>query len=643
MDASAAAIVGDPGDQPGSGTEAESPAWRRELAVALLCGAAGIAAAIAHQLGAPPAAVLALWAVCYAAGAWDAARELVPKLLRGILDIDFLMLVVALGAAALGYYAEGAILLFLFSFSGSLESFAEARTESAITALLKDAPKEAVVLDPDGRERRAPADSLAAGNVVRLRPGERVPADCRVLHGATSVDESMLTGESTPATRSLGSELSAGSLLVDGGVDAEVLRPASESTLQRMVQLVLRARAEKAPSESFTDRFGTPYTYAILGASALYGGGLWLWGIPGAEALYRMMTLLVVASPCALVLSIPSAILTAIAAGARRGILFRHGGAVENLAGIRHFIFDKTGTLTTGELHLREVVLGGAWTRDEALRAAAEAELRSEHPVARSIVRAAREEGIDPAPPAKFLAYPGEGVEAETSLGTVAVGRPSFVRERLGGVFPATWELAEDAAGVVRVFSGRGRQSAEFVLEDQLRPDAAALLARLRTLRVRRTLLSGDRPGPVAQVARELEMDAHIAKARPEEKLEFVKTSRAEGPTAMVGDGVNDAAALAAADLAIVMGGRGSDAALAQGDVILVGDRLAKLGEAIELSRRARRIIAQNLGISGAVMAVLALVSLTGLLPLPLAVVGHEGSTVVVVLNSLRLLRRGSA
>lgn len=618
----------------------ERPSWRRLLALSLACAAAGLGAAVLEALGVEVQWLLPLWAASYLLGGWEAAKESLHRLRSRELEIHFLMLAVASGAAFLGEYAEGAVLLFLFSFSGALEAYATARTESAIAALAKEAPEKATLLREDGTEEVIPVERIAPGMILRLRPGDRVAADGTIESGKATFDESMLTGEALPVEHERGDPVSAGVVVVGGGADLRVVRPAAQSTLQRMIDLVLKARQEKAPAERFTDRFGGRYTVGILSGCLLFFLVLLAAGVEVNAALYRAMTLLVVAAPCALVLSIPSAILAAIAAGARRGVLFRHGGAVEGLAHISTVAFDKTGTLTTGDLSLAEMERSGDWSEAQALTIIASAELRSEHPIARSIVKEARRRGIEPTPPAEFRFVAGAGIEARVGEETVRIGTAGFLQDD-GRPLPEHW-LEPGVAGQIRVLVRCGDRAARLLLQDQVRSEAAVLVSRLKGAGVTPIIISGDQEAPVKEVASVLGIQQYHYRQRPEDKIARLTELRDRGERVlMVGDGVNDAAAIASADLGAVMGTRGSAATLEQGDIIIMGDHLGRVWMAMQLSHRARRIIRQNLGISLCVMMLLGLVAVGGKLPLPLAVVGHEGSTVIVVLNSLRLLFRG--
>lgn len=615
--------------------------WPLLLASSGACALFGLGAAAAENfLKAPPAVSNALYVVSYLAGGWHAAEECWQKLRRLGLDVHFLMLLVAVGAFGLGHPAEGAILLFLFSLSGALEHFAEARTERELKALHNHAPRQAMRLDAEGNEHQVPVDQLAVGDRLRLRPGERVPADSHVLSGKTSLDESMITGESIPRVVDRSDLVPAGALLVEGSIDVQVKTLPAQSTLQRMIDLVMQAREQKAPSQRLVDRLGARYTYTILAVVAAYAGILIFTGVSPTDAAYRAMTLLVVSSPCALVLSIPSAVLTAIAAGARHGVLFRNGAAVERLATVSFFAFDKTGTITTGALRLRSMETLGEWSEATALQVIGSAEIASEHPIARSIVAEARRRDLDINPPASFRAIAGEGVEANLAddPAPLFIGTAKFVEDMTGEKLPPAWLGPLDSARLIVVYASHRGRFARILLEDEIRPGARELIAALSRNGCRSAIISGDLEEPVREIAREVGVAEFHGRQKPEDKLARLNRLSEEGHVlAMVGDGVNDAAALARADVPIVMGSRGSDVALEEAGVVLIGDKLGSLWTALIVSKRARRIIHQNLVISiGAMLGLAAVVVFRGI-ELPAAVVGHEGSTVVVVLNSLRI------
>jgi Cd2+/Zn2+-exporting ATPase len=621
------------------------PSWKLLLTSAIGCGVFTIAGILLERLPNSGNLAHASYAAAYLLGGWDAALDTFDRLKKLRLDIHFLMLAVAVGAAAIGAWWEGATLLFLFSFSNSLEAMAMARTEREIRSLLRDAPETALVIDEDGRERELPAEQLTAGLTVRVLPGEQFPADARVATGESAADESSLTGESLPVDKQPGDPVFGGTLNTWGALTATVLRPPSESAHARIIRLIRDAQASKAPSQRFTDRFGTTYTLGILGLSlAMFLMWTFVFGLPAfvsepgkPSAIYRAMTLLVVCSPCALVISIPSAILTGIAAGARRGILFRGGIALENLASIQRLAVDKTGTLTKGELELVGIEASQPGQETIILRAAAALSKNSTHPLSRAIVRAwTQRHGQAPAPAERAESIAGHGLRGEVEGQTATQGRRElFIGDAWISALPAP------ESGLTEVLVTSNGLSGRLLLRDGLRPEAKSFIARFHDEKIRVTMLTGDRQEAAELAARELGLDDFRASMKPEDKVAAIREWHAQGErVAMVGDGVNDAPSLAAADISIGMGLHGSDAVLEQADVILTRDRLEHVMEAIHLSRRCRAVIRQNLAIALGVVVLLALSALGSRIPLPIGVMGHEGSTVVVVLNSLRLLWR---
>ena len=626
--------------------------WRVLAALAGICGVLGISAYFVQVFGAGPAwLVPALYMAAMVAGGWDAARDAIPGFFQGRLDIHFLMLAVAVGASFIGAYGEAALLLFLFSFAGALEHFALHRTHREINALFRLAPKTANRLDPaTGTEEAVPIEVIVPDDCLILRPGETVPVDAEVTEGSSAADESSLTGEAHPVEKLPGAEVKSGTMNLWGTLTVRCRRPASESSLQQVIRLIEDARGQRAPSQRFIDRFGPVYTKGVLVATLLLFLIWWqLVGLPafanvegGGEvvfsAFYRAMTLLVVASPCALVLSIPSAILAAIAWGARHGILFRGGAAVEELAKIRTVAFDKTGTLTTGDLAVESLESFPQGDTDEVLAWAAALEERANHPIARAIVAYARRKGIERTPVEDFASLTGLGVRGRIGGESAVLGsRRIFFQTPL-----ADWakELEEEPSGCTEVWLMRGNRVGRILLSDAVRPAARTVIQTLRGQGVRSVMLTGDRPPAAASVAAELGIDAFHAALTPADKVVALGRLRADGQrVAMVGDGINDAPVLAAADVAFAMGGRGSDASLEQSDVVLMNDRLESLPLALALSRSARRIILQNITVAVGTMAVMVLAAIFGLIPITIGVLAHEGSTVAVCLNSLRLLR----
>ena len=475
------------------------------------------------------------------------------------------------------------------------------------------------------------------GDELLVKPGDLFPVDGEVLEGATSADESALTGEALPVSKHPGDSVSGGTVNLEGQAVIRVLRLPSESAVQRIIDLIERAREQKAPAQRFTDVFSRYYTVIILVGSVAFLAFLLLWlREPFSQAIYRMMTLLVVASPCALVLSIPSAILVAIASGARQGILFRGGVAVESLAGVNHFAFDKTGTLTTGQLQVARVeARGQEVSAEEVLEVAAAVGQYSTHPLSRAVVEEAKRLDLKPREAGGVTNIPGFGVEAMIGAQLVVVGSRRLMEMRGFDV-----SALESKGAEAEVWVARETLLGVIYLRDQLRAATPAVIAALQKGGSSVALISGDRAEAAAAVAREAGIEEVHPALTPNEKLEWIHRWRQSGKTvAMVGDGINDAPSLIAADVGLGMGARGSDAALAQADVILMHDRIENVFTALHLSRRARRIIRQNLIVSLGMVAVLVACALAQKIKLSIGVVGHEGSTVAVVLNGLRLLR----
>lgn len=624
--------------QPIAITEAHGHEWKWPMALAVLCGLSTLSGFLIEKFtGARGWPALACYGTAYLSGSFFAALETWELLRKRILDIHFLMLAVAVGAAAIGHWWEGAVLMFLFSISGALEDLAMQRTEREINSLFKAAPRQATLRDEHGQERLVPVESIAAGMTLVVRPGEQFPVDAEVVEGTSASDESNLTGESVPVDKTNGDQVLAGTLNLWGRLDCRALKPATESALSKVIHLIQEARESKAPSQRFTDRFSSAYTYAILGASLVMLLVWWkLFHLPFEQAFYRTMTLLVVASPCALVLSIPSAVLAGVAAGARRGILFRGGAAIEKLAEVNRVALDKTGTLTTGELQIEAIHTDPPGQEATALQLAHSLEHLSTHPLARAINRFARHRGIDRLALTDFQSVAGSGLKARFDQQAVWLGRGDWVREESGAQISLP---AHSHPSHSEVWLATSNLLARILLKDDVRPQSRQVLDRLRQHGIRTVLLTGDRRAAAQKLQPELGLDEIRAELRPEDKVSVIQHLTASGHrVAMVGDGVNDAPSLAAADVGVAMGARGSDAALEQAEIVLMHDRLENFLTAFELSRRARRIIRQNLLVSLGTVVLLVGCALTASIPLSLGVVGHEGSTVIVVTNSLRLL-----
>jgi Cd2+/Zn2+-exporting ATPase len=622
------------------GPEHEAPGeWRKLAFLAAVSGILGLASLVVDQfLGNGSHWALALIAGSCLAGGWDAAIDGWAALRERRIDVHLLMIIVAAGAWFVDAQWEGALLLFLFSTAGAIEHYAMDRTRGAIDALLDKSPKHARRLGPDDSETEVPVSILLPGDRIAILPGELVPADGKVLSGESAVDESNLTGEAKPSPKQAGSDVAGGTLNSWGRLIVGVTRAERDSALQRIVRLIREAQDSKAPAQRAIDKWGDAYAIFTLSASALFFLYLQFTapdGVREASPLYRAMTLLVVLSPCALVLSVPSAVLAAIAAGARQGILFRGGAAVERLADVDCICFDKTGTLTAGvpEVAALEVFPEGPG-RLRALSALLTLESSTTHPFAAGVVSACLKEGASQLPVQGLSNSPGQGVSGTVAGTRWSVGTREFVG---GGTLPPA-TVAEGAI-VSEVWASDGAVTIRATLVDRIRDESRATLAALHERKIRTVMLTGDREEAAAVAARQVGIQSYAAALTPDAKMAAIRRYSAEGHVvAMVGDGVNDAPSLAAADVAIGMGGRGSDAALESSDLVLTDDRIGRLVDAIELSRSARLAIRFNVLISvGAALGMAAYVIFRGA-PLPLAVSVHEGSTIIVCLNGLRLL-----
>lgn len=613
--------------------------WKWQLAAAILCGALGLLGGFVLTGHLSTAA----FAFAYLAGAWFTVGEVWEGLQERKIDVHFLMLAVAAGSASIGALGEGATLLFLFSFSGALEHYAMGRTQREIRALFKDAPKLATLLDEQGHETEIRVEELRAGMRLLVKPGAQFPVDAEIQKGETSSDESNLTGEATPTEKKVGDTVLAGTLNLWGAVEVSVLRPASESALQKIIRLIQEAQHLKAPAQRFTDKFSSIYTYAVLATTLLmffvwwrgFGLAAFAEHAGSRSAFYRTMTLLVVASPCALVLSIPSAVLAAIAWGARRGILFRGGAAVEKLSEIKVVALDKTGTLTTGELKVARVESFPSGRERDVAQLAYSLDRLSTHPLARATTRYGKQQHLEPLALDKFESVTGNGLRAQLKEQSCFLGKRDWVLKESN--------LQTDAnspeTGLSEIWLASGNLLGRIVLRDDIRPQAKNILEELRREGLHTVVLTGDRKSTAEHLKNQLSLEDVRAELKPEEKVSVIKSFTEKHQfVAMVGDGVNDAPSLAAAHVGVAMGARGSDAALEQAEVVLMNDRLENFLAAFKLSQRARRVIRQNLVISLGTVVVLVCFALSGKIPLTIGVVGHEGSTVIVVMNSLRLL-----
>jgi Cd2+/Zn2+-exporting ATPase len=620
---------------------ARASVWRQRLVV--LSGVC-LAAGLALQL---TTAARPLWLILHAAAivlaGTQTARRAWTSLTSGRLDIHVLMMVAVAGAIALGDLAGGASVVFLFALAQVLESRAMERARGAIRALMDLAPAEALVRR-NGAEHVLPIEAIAVGDVVIVRPGEKIPLDGRVHAGESHVNQAPITGESVPVRKAAGDDVFGGAINGRGVLEIAVTRLRGDSTLARIVHLVERAQAQRAPSQTFVDAFARVYTPIVLGlAVAIAVVPPLVFGAAWSTWIYRSLVLLVISCPCALVISTPVSIVSALAAAARKGVLIKGGARLERLASVRCVAFDKTGTLTRGRLHVTDVVpLNGAQPA-EILALAAAIETRSEHPIGQAIVRRAAADGLVVPPADGVEAIPGSGAQGRVGGRQVLVGSVRLLDDR-GWLDPATGPAVDALASV-------GRSTAVVAVDrqvlgvigvaDETREAARDTIALLREQGIEHVvLLTGDHALAGKALAERVGIDDCRAGLLPDDKLAAVEALHARyGALAMVGDGVNDAPALAAADVGIAMGAAGTDAALETADVALMADELAKIPYAVRLSRATVRNIRVNVGFSLVLKAAFLVLALTGNATLWMAVVADMGASLVVIGNALRLLR----
>ena len=656
----------------------------------LLLASVTLVALLIGWLGGSISGLLPSWAVvffalvAYGAGGYSGAKVAVENACCGVFNIDLLMVAAALGAALIGEWEEGALLLFLFTLSGALESFASDLTRQAITGLAELRPETARV-QRDGEVAEISIEGLAIDDLVVVRPGERMPVDGSVVLGSSTVDQSPITGESIPVYKGVGDTVFSGTINGSGALELQVTKLASESTISKIIGLVQEAQKDAAPTQRVIDRFSQPYTLVVIAVTILAAiVPILIGNEPVSATIYRAITLLVVASPCALIISTPASILSAIAAAAREGILFKGGAYLETAASLDMLAFDKTGTLTSGKPQLTDLVPLNGYTEKELLSIAAGAESLSEHPIAQAIVERAQALELSFDSPQDFRGIAGQGVQAIYERGgtreIVYIGSDKLFMSESIDLSPAIRMIGRQlqrkgktAILVVRRpigtdgfhsdtsrWSGVSQNDEQtmgptdrdweavgfLAVADTVRPGAADTIGALKRLGIERmAMVTGDNRDVASAVADEIGMENVYSELLPEEKVEIVDRLVKTGSVGMIGDGVNDAPAMATSHLGIAMGGAGTDVALETADVVLMSDDLNKLPFMLRLSRRASEIVRQNLYFSVAV--ILLLVTLTIVvpllipgfrLPLPVGVLGHEGSTLIVVVNGLRML-----
>jgi heavy metal translocating P-type ATPase len=611
------------------------------VATVLFCG--GLFTEIA---GGPGWLSWMLLLACYVTGGWEPGWAGLQALRGRTLDVDLLMVLAAIGAAAIGQVLDGGLLIVIFATSGALEAVATQRTAESVRGLLDVTPERATRLTPAGEES-VDTESLAVRDVILVRPGERIGADGTVLDGASAVDQATITGEGLPVTKTVGDEVFAGTSNGGGALRVRVTKPAHETVVARIVAMVEQASATKAKTQLFIEKIEQRYSIGMVTATvALFVIPL-VWGAELQSTLLRAMTFMIVASPCAVVLATMPPLLSAMANAGRHGVLVKSAVVMEQLGQTSRVAFDKTGTLTEGTPRLTDIrpLTGSGLSDEDLLGLAAAVEYPSEHPLARAVVAAAQDRDLALSPARGFSSTPGVGVHATVAGARVAVGAPARLLDDLAG--PA----ADRVAAVVSALEQAGRTTVLVLrdgvpvgvlgIADRLRPDAAATVAALGAMTgATPLLLTGDNPRAAAALAAEVGIGDVRAGLLPQDKVDTVRALQARGErVVLVGDGVNDAPALAAAHTGIAMGKAGSDLTLDTADAVIVRDELATIPAVIALSRCARRLVLANLVIAALFITGLGIWDLLGHLPLPLGVAGHEGSTVIVGLNGLRLLR----
>ena len=587
----------------------------------------------------------------YVIGGFDSAREgLTTLVAEKELDVDLLMIVAALGAASLGlwrreYYliVDGAVLILIFAISGALEGYAMQRTERSIQGLMSLTTDTARVL-LNGQEQTVAIAALKVGDQVLVKPGELVPTDGLVTEGTSTLNQASITGESIPVEKTVGDEVFAGTLNGNGALRLKIHQPPESSLIQRVIRLVQQAQNEAPPSQQFIERFERGYAKVIVIAGLLLATlPPFLFGWNWEDTVYRALIFLVVASPCALMASIMPTLLSGIANGARHGILFKNGAQLEMMGRVKAIAFDKTGTLTTGRLQVVHAVATQKST-DQLFRIAAALESLSEHPIGAAIVQAARQQNLTWAEAINGQAQAGQGITGMIDRQMAVVGKATFVQAQTKRVSNDLVEQSQqwesDGKTVVWVAYG-GEFLGMIAVADTVRPGAAQAISRLKRLGVEQiVMLTGDNSRTAHSIAEQIGVDQVYAELLPEDKVDVIRQLQKQYQTvAMVGDGINDAPALAQASVGIAMGTAGSDVALETADIVLMADRLEQLEHAIRLGRRSQSIVKQNIVFALGFIGVLLLLNFAGKMSLPLGVLGHEGSTVVVTLSGLRLLR----
>lgn len=602
------------------------------IAIAWFSGANGI-----ETLSVP------LYIIAFLIGGFAKAKEGIEETIKHKeLNVEMLMIFAAIGSALIGYWAEGAILIFIFALSGALETYTLNKSHKEISSLMALQPEEAWLIQEDGMEIKVPTSSLTLGSILLVKPGERVPVDGSITFGTSSIDMSAINGESIPVTKDIGDELFAGTVNLSGAIQMKMTKPSSETLFQKIITLVQSAQSEKSPSQQFIERFeGTYVKVVLIAVLVMMILPHYLFGWEWTTTFYRAIVLLVVASPCALVASIMPATLASVSNGARKGILFKGGVHLEHLGSLKMIAFDKTGTLTNGKPVVTDFHVRKDAAADETLTVLASIESQSNHPLAIAITNYAIDNGVTLKRNLQIEDVPGHGIRALVDKQELLVGNPRFVGIEIAEQFQdgIALSLAEEGKTVIFMKDDKGIV-AIVALKDTLRSEAVEAIKQLKQTGILTIMLTGDNEKTAAAIAKEAGLDSYVAECLPEMKVNHLKRLLIEYKNVgMVGDGINDAPALATATSGIAMG-EGTDVALETADIVLMQNDLRRISYAIKLSRKMQRIVKQNVFFSITVIMVLIVSNFLQVVDLPLGVIGHEGSTILVILNGLRMLNR---
>lgn len=639
MSAEAKAFLKETGNENESFLQKIKP--HAELMAALFSGVLIVAGWILSHGEHQTASVIA-YVLAFLIGGFAKAKEGIEETIENKeLNVEMLMIFAAIGSAVIGYWTEGAILIFIFAVSGALETYTMNKSHKEISALMEIQPEEALLIHNE-IEEKVHVSKLVVGDMILVKPGERVPSDGKIKRGQSTIDESAITGESIPVSKGLDDAVFAGTVNLNGSITVEITKPNSETLFQKIIQLVQSAQSEKSPSQLFIERFEGTYVKAVLIIVVLMMFvPHFLLGWSWTETFYRAMILLVVASPCALVASIMPATLSAISNGARHGILFKGGVHLENLSHLKAIAFDKTGTLTKGKPEVTDLIVGNGLSEAEILLKAASIESHSTHPLANAIVKYAKDTLSEPLiQPNSIEDVAGWGVKATIHGEEWKIGKAAFIGSDRAQSFQdgASLKLASEGKTVVFIEKG-GEMVAIIALQDVVREETKTAIDQLKEQGIYTIMLTGDSRNTGMAIAKDSHVDDYVAECLPENKVEHLKELQNRyGTVAMVGDGINDAPALAAANVGIAMG-EGTDVALETADVVLMKNDLPRIAEAIKLSKKMNRIIKQNVVFSIGVIMLLIASNFLQFVDLPFGVIAHEGSTILVILNSLRLLK----